>query len=262
VEYPDTEKEVGLAARLSGSAAAVIHYQFNNVETIDDQLLTLLCVVDRFGSSNTRLVLPYLPYGRSSVFSDSAAVDKLRFIVKELAGRVRTMYLVGNIERLRRAQGRFKNVRLVNVDEELIRLISGLGRDIFLVSPDRGFAKTVQRLARRMGVEYVALVKRRLGPATVAISATVTVKKLLRVNKGAQFVIVDDIVSTGDTLAKAARVLRSQGVRKVSYVALHDTRRKNGNRQICVHCSNSLQTAAHAFDLTSSIVKALNAETE
>jgi phosphoribosylpyrophosphate synthetase len=59
-------------------------------------------------------------------------------------------------------------------------------------------------------------------------------------NKHKSFIIVDDIISTGNTLLGAAEYLKSLGVNKINYFAIHDTRRKPLKRKLNVFCSNSL----------------------
>ncbi len=261
-KYPDTENLIAVN-RKSGAPANLIYYQFNDSETLDEQLFDLLCLVDKFADPRvTRLVLPYTPYGRAVV--GKGEIDKLSFFLQELIKKVSALYVIAlhaNIEQLKKQNPSLKKLVSVDVDDQIIALVKKIkgNQKAMLVSPDSGFAGTVSRIAKKMNVPYAVLAKTRLSPTTVSVRADVKTKKKIREHKNDHFIILDDIIGTGDTLKKATSLLRSQGAKHFSYVVIHDTRRKNSQSSLRVHCSNSLMAAkAHpSFDLTGSIVRAL-----
>lgn len=261
-KYPDTEKVIGTRKKIS-EPADVIHWQFNNAENFDDQIINLLAFVNKFSDTRiTRLVLPYTPYGRATALADYE-VDKLCFLLKTLSEGVKKLYLVvvhHNFEQSKRARVGLKNIFVIDVDDQLVTFLDKkFGDHFILISPDEGFSETVSRLAKRMGMNYVSLTKHRLSPVKVIVMGTSAAKRTILKNKDSRFVIIDDIVSTGETFKQSTIFLRSLGIRakNISFIAVHDTRRKKINEKVKVFCSNSLSTAHPAFDITESIVKAL-----
>lgn len=253
-KYPDTEKLLEAALKATRTAD-IIHYQFNNTETIDDQIFNLLSLVDKFADPrSTRLVLPYIPYGRANTLSDNQ-VDKATFLIRSLNRKVKSIYFVGQIKRLGIKATEKKKLTPVNIDRQIIAQIRKLGRDIVLVSPDKGFQDQVADWAAIMNLEHVALLKQRFSPTGVTMTATALEKKKIVNNKNCSFVVLDDIISTGNTLKKATAVLRTYGAKKISFLVIHDTRRKNFD--LPVLCTNSLSTAHNTFDITPSILKSL-----
>ena len=84
-----------------------------------------------------------------------------------------------------------------------------------VLSPDEGRAENAKRVADVVGCDADFLVKERLDGETVQITP-----KTLAV-KGRNVAIVDDIISTGGTIAKAAEQLKEQGAAKIYAMCTH-----------------------------------------
>jgi len=84
-----------------------------------------------------------------------------------------------------------------------------------VLSPDEGRAENAKRVADVVGCDADFLVKERLDGETVQITP-----KTLAV-KGRKVAIVDDIISTGGTIAKAAEQLKEQGAAKIYAMCTH-----------------------------------------
>jgi phosphoribosylpyrophosphate synthetase len=261
-KYPDTEKVIGIREKII-RRADIIYWQFDNVQNLDDQILNLLAFVDKFSDSRiTRLILPYMPYGRAAALADNE-VDKLCFLLRNLSAAVKTLHLVvvhHNFEQSTESRTGLKNIFVVEVDDQLVAFLEKkFGKRFVLASPDAGFSATVGRLAKIMNVASLSLTKRRLSPAAVSISSTLKEKKIVLENKNERFIIVDDIVSTGETLSQATKILQGLGVKakNISYAAVHDTRRGSVSQKIKVFCSNSLLVDHYDFDITDALYDAL-----
>lgn len=239
--FPDSEK-IFTVGRPNVKIADVILFKFNTVESFDDQLFNLLCWLHRFADRRaTRLVLPYLPYLRSYPFS-KRDVDKLAVVFSAITERVKKVYLVSpHVDAAHLAASLpLKRFAVVDIDRQIISFLAPLGENLMLVAPDDGSARDVARLAAVGGWDFVVITKRRISPATVAMHLDRKSARQISVNAGKTFVVIDDMVSTGGTLANAAALLRSRGVKKVVNVVTHDTSRNRQRRNIVVRSSNSL----------------------
>jgi ribose-phosphate pyrophosphokinase len=92
--------------------------------------------------------------------------------------------------------------------------LKGKGIELIL-SPDEGRADNAKRVADVVNCEADYLVKERLDGDTVKMTP-----KRLDV-KGRKVAIVDDIISTGGTIVKAAEQLKKQGAAKIFAVCTH-----------------------------------------
>ncbi|MBD3670773.1 MAG: ribose-phosphate diphosphokinase [Gammaproteobacteria bacterium] len=87
--------------------------------------------------------------------------------------------------------------------------------DAVLIGPDSESAQWVEAIARHSGHEHGVANKQRLGDRTVRI-------ELPSINvKGRQLVLVDDMISTGHTLAQAAGALLERGADRVDCLVTH-----------------------------------------
>jgi ribose-phosphate pyrophosphokinase len=85
---------------------------------------------------------------------------------------------------------------------------------LLLVGPDQESEPFVRGLAERVGLDWCVGAKRRHGDAEVAVS-------LPKRPPARRALLVDDIVSSGATLAAAAQGLYAQGVERVEAVVVH-----------------------------------------
>lgn len=97
---------------------------------------------------------------------------------------------------------------------EIGRHLKGKGIELIL-SPDEGRAENAERVAEVVGCEADFLVKERIDGTTVKMTP-----KRLDV-KGRKVAIVDDIISTGGTIIKAAEQLKDQGAAQILAVCTH-----------------------------------------
>ena len=87
-----------------------------------------------------------------------------------------------------------------------------------LVSPDRGGADRVRRLAEILGRPWFALEKKRIDSEHVELK----VPEPTPVDfKGKHVTIFDDVVSTGGTIVEAAKLLRAEGAMAVTAACTH-----------------------------------------
>ena len=86
-----------------------------------------------------------------------------------------------------------------------------------VVSPDQGSAPRAKRASELLHLPLVVLNKKR------SLVAGDTVEELVLHNdvQGKSAIIVDDIISTGSTIAKAVDLLRKNGCTKIIVFAVH-----------------------------------------
>lgn len=105
---------------------------------------------------------------------------------------------------------------LLHAEEVFVPRVRNWGiRDLTLVSPDAGGLKRAQRYALELNAPLAAIAKERAGP-----DKAVPVQVLGEV-QGRACLLVDDMASTGRTLAGAADALRKAGAREVHAIFTH-----------------------------------------
>ncbi len=179
------------------------------------ETLLLLDLLKEKGVSKVTLVVPYLAYARQDrEFLPGEAVS-IRSILRALRRAGADALVTVEIhkeESLRFFEGRAINVSPFSFMASKITVEGSLA----VLAPDLGALRRAKEFAEALGAEFDYLVKRRdrvtgdimLEPKSVKV-------------KGKNVVIVDDIISTGGTVAKAAELLLSQGAESIIVVVAH-----------------------------------------
>ncbi|MBD3160779.1 MAG: ribose-phosphate diphosphokinase [Candidatus Eisenbacteria bacterium] len=184
-----------------------------------DNLLELLIMMDaarRASAERVTAVLPYFGYARQDR-KDQPRVPITAKLVANLittsgANRVLTMDLHSA-----QIQG-FFDIPFDHLFAApvLIQHFRNLAiPDLVVVAPDVGSIKMARAYSKRLGCSLALVDKRR------TTKDQTEVMNVIGEVKDRNVVIFDDLISTGGTIAKAARALRKHGVREIFVGATH-----------------------------------------
>jgi ribose-phosphate pyrophosphokinase len=180
-----------------------------------DSLVELLLLIDACHRSEVSLIVPYLGYARQDREFKPGEPVSARAMARALSTGV-TRVLTVNVHKESVLSHFTVPASQVNLAPEVGEFIAGLDlTDPLILAPDRGAVPFASAVASRGGWECDHLEKTRLSGEEVRIEP----------RKGGPWtgdvVLVDDIISTGGTIAAAARMLRAQGARSVHAVCVH-----------------------------------------
>ncbi len=179
-----------------------------------DALVELLLLVDACDASANTLVLPYMAYARQDKRFRPGEPLSARAIARALSTGVDRVLTVNVHDPS--ALGHFRvPAENLSIAPEIGRYLADGGNDPLVLSPDDGAAQFAAEVAAVGGFSTDYLDKTRLSGERVEIRP-----KSLPV-EGREVVIVDDIISTGGTLAAAARMLLDQGATAVRSACVH-----------------------------------------
>jgi ribose-phosphate pyrophosphokinase len=169
-------------------------------------------------ASSIGLVAPYLPYMRQDrQFREGEAVSAFAY-GRFLSGCLDWVATVDpHLHRIRSLDEVFAIPTLcISAMPAIAKWIAAHVPEPVIIGPDAESRQWVESVARELGVPWTTLSKNRTGDREVSVS--LPDPTLLR---GRSPVILDDIASSGHTLAEAARVLRGMGSLPVSCVVVH-----------------------------------------
>jgi ribose-phosphate pyrophosphokinase len=179
-----------------------------------DSLVELLLLIDACDESKNTLVLPYMAYARQDKRFRPGEPLSARAIARAVSDGVDRVIAVNLHDPS--VLGHFRvPAESTSIAPELGRYIAERGGDPLVLSPDDGAARFAAEVAMVGGFATDYLDKVRLSGDRVEIRP-----KTLPV-KGREVWIVDDIISTGGTLATAARMLLDQGATAVRAACVH-----------------------------------------
>jgi len=211
-KFPDGEKYVRVLG--SGSEAAVVSSTF---APQDEKIVELLLIGDALrerGFKKLRAVVPYFAYSRQDRVTKEGEPVSVRAVMKALGIYYDELYIfdLHNPETLKYFPGKGVNVSPARVIADYFREKLGDG---IVLAPDKGARERARAVAQELGLEYSHFEKRRISPTEVEMRPVD-----IDVN-GKNVLIVDDIISTGGTMVKAAQILRKLGAERIFVGVTH-----------------------------------------
>ncbi len=249
--FPDEECYVRIDDDLSGEDVMLVQTTWPDRNIVE--LFLLQDAVKQFDVSSLTTVVPYFGYARQ---------DKQFKPGEPISARALARLIQLNTDEFLTVDIHAPNIMdwFDGVSARNIHGYPAVGKFLkskgvqLVLSPDEGRAENAERVAEVVGCESDFLVKERLDGETVQITP-----KTLAV-KGKKVAIVDDIISTGGTIAKAAEQLGEQGADKILAVCTHGVfagealkKLKAVCDEIC--CSDTIETSATCFSVASEIAR-------
>ncbi len=207
--FPDGESYLRVEASLAGKHAVVVQSTGTALD-----LVALLQLADA-GREAKRLtlVVPYFGYARQDRAFNPGEPVSARAVAEALRA---DDVLIVNVHSPATLKFFKVPARSLDASPLLGEAIGRAGlRKPLLVAPDDGAENLVRGAAGACGADRDVLEKRRVSDTQVEI----TPKQVPAA--GRDVVIVDDMVTTGGTIAEAAKMLRSQGASSVSVACVH-----------------------------------------
>lgn len=211
--FPEGELNVKIGEDLKGKVVTVV----SNVTT--DNILELLFTVDavkRMGAKVKEIIVPFMSYARQDklyVKGEPVSGAVICSILKSL----KVPIVIFDVHSLRlRKYLKFRNISLLPM------LLEDLPkRDWVVVSPDFGGIERARKIAKILGSPLVVIEKVRKNGIAMRLDEKLSPRDDPVVPDGRDILIVEDMVSTGTTLVKAAGLLKKRGAGEVYCISTH-----------------------------------------
>lgn len=217
--FPDGERRIQLQERVVDEDVVIIQPTTPPVDTNYFELFFLADAAKRSGARSVTAVVPYLGYQRQDhVFRDGEAVS-LEVIVN-------TMQSVG-IDKV--ISFDLHTVKIPEVFSIPMVHLSGLelfaeeikknkwdGLDTVLVSPDMGGIRRIEIISKMLKDMPYATIEKNRDLTTGHVEMTEITGEITH-----RVVIVDDMISSGGTIVKAAAALKQKGAEEVYVFVTH-----------------------------------------
>ncbi len=197
-KFPDGELYVRVENSDDESFAVI-----NSIRSSDD-LVWLMLIFDALQEKRVFAIIPYMGYARQDrnfLRGEAVSIRAVARMIENSAERVFTVNI--HSEKAKEHFRKLKELDAMGIIGEHYK-----GKDVIMLSPDRGSLERVKRAAEIAGCDFDYLEKRRIDAENVEISP-----KNLEIERK-DVVIVDDIISTGGTVITAA----SQLINKASKI--------------------------------------------
>lgn len=239
-DFEDGEHKARALVSVCDQDVFVIHSLYSDSEaSVNDKLCRLLFFIGSLkdaGAARVTAIAPYLCYARKDRKTQPYDPTTTRYVAQlfEAVGCDRLVTL--DVHNLAAFQNAFRcpTVHLEATDLFVQYFASFLEEDdIVIVSPDIGGCKRVEAFRQALSQQL----NRNLSTAFLEkyrSEGQLSGERLVGRVKGHVAVILDDLISSGNTLTRAVMACRLQGARKVYAAASHGVFSQTSNRILSI----------------------------
>ena len=214
--FPDGESKITLRKIPKKSVILVVQSTYPPVDTNMLQALSIISQVRKI-SSRTYAIIPYMGYARQDKQFLSREVITMSVVAKMLQSAGAKKVIVVDIHS-NTALNHF-NIPTENISAipELAKYFKKLNlKNPLVVSPDAGGSSRSKKFASLLKSDFIVLKKHR-DRKTGRVSIQTTKADV----QGKDLIIVDDMISTGGSVIKAAQFLKKQKCKRVFVACTH-----------------------------------------
>lgn len=216
--FPDEESFVQIHNNVKNHDTVIV-CSLNEPDTKIIALLFLMDLVRELGAKSVGLVAPYLGYLRQDKrFNKGESITSKTFakIISAYSDWIIT--IDPHLHRYKTLDEIYSIPFTVLYTADLVCewIYKHIQKPVLIVGPDLGSKQMVSDLAKKMKVPYIVLRKKRMGDKDVEIFGTDIDKY-----KDYKPVIVDDMISTANTMTATIKHLSAKGIEQIACIGIH-----------------------------------------
>jgi len=257
--FPDKESRVTLPEEKPNHVILYLSLDYPNNKLIE--LLLTSKTLRQQGCQRITLIAPYLGYMRQDMSFYAGEVISQQIIGQWLSELVDDIITVDpHLHRIHSLDTVIPdtNNQTITACPNLGEFVKTLGKKVHLLGPDEESLQWVKRVAEISGVAYSVATKQRHSDTRVNIQ--------LPENdyENQHIILIDDVISSGHTLAQAAIQLYSVGAKQVDVLVTHALFAKDAmdillNARIKnIWSSDSISHKTNAISLTNLLAESIN----
>jgi ribose-phosphate pyrophosphokinase len=212
------------------------------------------------GARKVMLVAPYLAYMRQDKRFKSGEAISSKIMAKLVnASCDKILTIDPHLHRYQTMGELFTiSVRKLTANDLIAQYVKRHFPDAIVTGPDWESSQWAAAIARRAALPFIVLKKRRFHARKVKVNMVSPVAV-----RGKDVVIIDDIISTGHTVAEAAKLMRKNGAARVYAIGVHGIFVEGALRKLIqagvrqVVTCNTIEHPTNAIDVSPLIAEAL-----
>lgn len=217
--FPDGERRIQIQESVLDQDVVIVQPASPPVDTNYFELFFLADAAKRSGARSVTAVVPYLGYQRQDhIFREGEAVS-LDVVVKTMQSVGVQKILVFDLHTVKIAQEfsiPMKHLSALPIFAEYIESHNWAGLDTVLVSPDMGGIRRIKLISQMLSDMPFAVIEKNRDVNTGHIEMSKIEGEVTH-----RALIVDDMISSGKTIAKAAELLSQKGAEEIYVFATH-----------------------------------------
>jgi len=257
--FADGESKITLSGEISKKKSIVVQSIYPPVDTNLIQALSLISKAKET-SSEVIAVIPYMGYARQDREFLPGEIVTMKVLGKLFKGAGASKIIAVDIHSIIGFKHFSIKTKNVSAIPELVRYFkkSSLNNPL-VVSPDQGGKERAKEFAKELGLEFIALEKKRDRKTG---KVQIKTKNLDEV-ANRDLILIDDMISTGGSIVKATQFLKKQKCKKVYVACTHALFMNDAEKRIRkagvtkIISTNTIPSKTSIVDISNIITKAI-----
>ncbi len=257
-DFPDSEYHLMLKKNPQNKTVIII----NSLSKEPDRRVveTILAggVAKDYKAKKVILLATYLPYMRQDTHFMNYDSFSAKHILEIFSDFDRIIAIDPHLHRIHNMHTLSRKAESITVDNIVAKYIkNNFKRDYEIIGPDEESAQWSARIAKILKKKVVILHKDRLGDSKIK-------QKPVVLDKNTNYIIIDDIISTGKTLLGAIEMAKRQGAKKITCIGIHGLFANNCDKMLKNYAqiisTNTVPTKYSKIDISQAIIDRLKKE--
>lgn len=256
--FPDGESKITLKGKISKRKSIVVQSIYPPVDSNLIQALSLISKAKE-NSSEVIVVIPYMGYARQDREFLPGEIVTMKVIAKLFKGAGASKLIVVDIHSLIGLKYFTIKSKNVSAVPDLAAYFKKLNlKNPLVVSPDQGGKERAKEFAKEMGIEFIALQKKRDRK-----TGKVQIKTKQADVIGRDLILVDDMISTGGSIVNATKFLKKEKCKRVFVACTHALLMNDAEKKIKksgvtkIISANTIPGNTSIVDVSNTIAKAI-----
>ena len=254
-DFPDSEFHLRLRKNPEHKNIVIINSMTNDPNEKIIETLLACGIAKDYGAKKVVLVATYLPYMRQDRHFEKYDSFSSKHILKLFSEFNEIIAIGPHLHRIKKLKQLNKKARSISVDGIVANYIrQNFKKDFEIIGPDSESRQWSAVIAKMLGKKAIIMNKKRFGDYKIK-------QEKIKLDSKKEYLIIDDIISTGKTISGVLKMARKQGAKKLYCIGIHGVLVGNADRLIKKHAklitTNTIPNKYAKIDISPEIIKVL-----
>jgi len=252
-KFPDNELHITVPVhKIKGKKVVLVQSFYGDVDSCIVEVFFAAQSVKEMGASSVSLMAPYFPYMRQDKEFTSGEIASIHVLGKIMSRELDEVYILDPHLHREKTLGHIFSIpaHALSANPLMATYIKKHIKNPLIVGPDWESYRWARKTAEIIHCNSTILLKDRHSARRVEVHFQEDIN-----SKGKNIVLIDDMISTGNTLLKTIKALRKIGVKKITCLAVHGIFVEKALEKLRKHAtiltSNSIPSPVSKIDISS-----------
>jgi ribose-phosphate pyrophosphokinase len=254
-DFPDSEFHLKLKKNPEHKKVVIINSMTANPDEKIIETILAGGIARDYGAVRVTLVATYLPYMRQDTHFEKYDSFSSKHVIRLFNEFDKIIAIDPHLHRIKSLKEISPRAESISVDSVVANFIKKKFKNDFeIIGPDSESAQWSAVIAKMLKKKVTILTKHRLGDKDIK-------QDVVKLDSGVNYLIIDDIISTGKTIAGALAMAKKQGAKKLYCIGIHGVLAGNASKLITKHAqlitTNTIPNKHSKIDVSPVIIDAL-----